>query len=92
MGLALVPLSKAHPVKMFDCGNANLNEYLKRYALKNDTLSIGKTFVALDAGGNLAGYLTLSGAQLDKAGLPDSVQARLPSTSSQPYGYVLPMP
>jgi hypothetical protein len=86
MEFFLHALSKEHKVKAFDCGNPTLNDYLKRYALKNDHLSIGKTFVALDRENNFAGYLTLSAAQLDKAGLPDPIQARLPDTRSLPCG------
>jgi GNAT superfamily N-acetyltransferase len=78
MKFLLEPLAKEHSVKNFDCGNVVLNEYLKRYALKNDRLSIGKTFVALDGDTTIAGYLTLSGAQLDRAKLPEPVGARLP--------------
>ncbi|GHV44740.1 N-acetyltransferase [Spirochaetia bacterium] len=78
MEFSLVPLSKEHPVKSFDCGNAVLNEYLRRYALKNDRLSIGKTFVALDEDKTIAGYLTLSNAQIDKVDLPEPVQTKLP--------------
>ncbi|MDR1950415.1 MAG: GNAT family N-acetyltransferase [Spirochaetaceae bacterium] len=78
MEFTLVPLQKNHSVKTFDCGNAVLNEYLRRYALKNDRLSIGKTFVALDDENRIAGYLTISGAQIDKAVLPEPVQMKLP--------------
>ena len=38
-----VPKSK---LKKFDCGTEVLNEFLSRYSLKNDTLGIGRTFVA----------------------------------------------
>jgi GNAT superfamily N-acetyltransferase len=78
MVLSLVPLSKERPVNGFDCGHTVLNEYLKRYALKNDKLSIGKTYIALDGENSIAGYLTLSSAQLDKADLPEPNQTKLP--------------
>lgn len=51
-------------LKKFDCGVEELNEYLSRYALKNDALGMGKTFVASDAEGSVAGYFTLSTAQV----------------------------
>ena len=51
-------------LKKFDCGVEELNIFLARYALKNDTLGIGKTFVASDADGTIAGYFTLSTAQV----------------------------
>lgn len=51
-------------LKNFDCGVEELNIYLTRYALKNDALGIGKTFVATDAEGSVVGYFTLSTAQV----------------------------
>lgn len=51
-------------LKRFDCGVTELNEYLSRYALKNDALGMGKTFIASDAEGSVAGYFTLSTAQV----------------------------
>jgi hypothetical protein len=59
MKLDLVPISKDIPVKSFDCGNSVLNEFLKLYARKNDASGIGKTFLALDEDGKVAGYITL---------------------------------
>lgn len=51
-------------LKKFDCGVEELNVYLVRYALKNDALGMGKTFVASDAEGSVVGYFTLSTAQV----------------------------
>jgi GNAT superfamily N-acetyltransferase len=81
MNFELVPLSKEHPVKQFDCGKAPLNEYLKRYALKNDKLSIGKTFLALERrvpAPAVAGFITLASAQIDAANFGESVSVKLP--------------
>lgn len=57
MNLSLVPVSKTLQKAPFDCGYPVLNEYFRLYALKNDRLSIGKTFVAMDEG--VVGYMTL---------------------------------
>ena len=76
MMLNLVPIRKGLPLKSFDCGNDNLNEYLKLYARKNDTARIGKTFIALDEAGRIAGYITLSNAQIERDKLPET--AKLP--------------
>jgi GNAT superfamily N-acetyltransferase len=62
----------------FDCGYPELNQYLRQYALKNDQLSIGKTFIALNEAQEVAGYLTISTAQIAADNLPDSVRAGLP--------------
>ena len=42
-----IPLEKRHRRKEFDCGNNELNQYLKRYARQNDKKSINKAFVAV---------------------------------------------
>ena len=78
MTLSLVPVSKALQKLPFDCGNTVLNEYFRHYALKNDLLSIGKTFVAMAGDNDIAGYLTLSSAQIEADSLPDAARAKLP--------------
>jgi GNAT superfamily N-acetyltransferase len=78
MELSLVPLSKVHKVKLFDCGRQSLNDYIKHYALKNDMLSISRTFVACMENGSIAGYISLSNAQIHAESLPEDVRAKLP--------------
>ena len=51
-------------LRQFDCGVEELNIYFHRYALKNDSLGIGKTFVAASSDNSIAGYFTLSTAQI----------------------------
>lgn len=41
-----VPLEKKHDRKQFDCGNEELNQYLKKYAKQNDKKGISKVYVA----------------------------------------------
>jgi GNAT superfamily N-acetyltransferase len=74
VNLRLVPVSKTLPLKIFDCGNDNLNEYLKRYAVKNDAARIGKTFAALTEEDLIAGYITLSNAQIEREKLPPDLK------------------
>jgi ribosomal protein S18 acetylase RimI-like enzyme len=76
--LALVPVSKAHQRASFDCGYPVLNEYFRLYALKNDRLSIGKTFVVVDEGEAVVGYMTLASAQIEARTLPEETRAKLP--------------
>lgn len=80
-GYRLVPVkdiqSKAE-LKKFDCGIDALNEFLSRYSLKNDALGIGKTFVALDDSNSIAGYFTLSTAQVTYQEIPDEYRIKLP--------------
>lgn len=65
-------------LKGFDCGVEALDEFLARYALKNDRLGIGRTFVAVDGEGSVAGYFTLATAQVAFSEIPEESRARLP--------------
>jgi GNAT superfamily N-acetyltransferase len=78
MNLSLVPAGKSLTKTPFDCGYTELNEYLRRYAVKNDRLSIGKTFLALTDKSELAGYFTVSTAQIAAHALPEETKSRLP--------------
>lgn len=78
MTLSLVPISKGLQKAPFDCGYPDLNAYYKHYALKNDALLIGKTFVAIDESQTVTGYITLSNAQIEATTLPDNIKATLP--------------
>lgn len=78
MTLSLSPISKSLQKSPFDCGNPVLNDYFRFYAFKNDQLFIGKTFVALDKTEAVAGYMTLSNAQIEVDLLPDTLRAKLP--------------
>lgn len=65
-------------LKKFDCGIEVLNEFLSRYAIKNDALGIGKTFVACDDNNDVAGYFTLATAQVAYNDIPDEYRGKLP--------------
>ncbi|MBQ0050457.1 MAG: GNAT family N-acetyltransferase [Treponema sp.] len=65
-------------LKKFDCEIEALNEFLSRYALKNNELGIGKTFVALDEKNQIAGYFTLATAQVAYEEIPENFKGKLP--------------
>jgi GNAT superfamily N-acetyltransferase len=75
---SLVPISKSFQKASFDCGYPVLNEYFRLYALKNDRMSIGKTFVAVDKDEGVVGYMTLASAQVEARSLPEEKRAKLP--------------
>ena len=60
-------------VKDFDCGNSDLNAYLKRYAYKNDKSGIGRTFVLFD-NDKPVGYVTLCSASIDFENAPNNIK------------------
>lgn len=65
-------------LKKFDCDIEVLNTFLARYALKNDELGIGRTFVALDDDNQIAGYFTLATAQVAYDEIPEDYKSKLP--------------
>lgn len=78
--LVLVSIKKVQKasLKSFDCGVSVLNEFLSRYAAKNDALGIGKTFVALNDDKNIVGYFTLATAQIAFEKIPEDSKKNLP--------------
>ena len=55
------PLSKLHDRETFDCGEENLNIFLKRFARQNDAKGFSRTFVAVRPGEpKILGYYTLA--------------------------------
>jgi GNAT superfamily N-acetyltransferase len=72
MQFELELLDKHHKTKEFDCGVKALNDYLHHYALKNEGLPIGQTYLAIDNEGKIAGYFTIWVAQAERHELPDT--------------------
>jgi GNAT superfamily N-acetyltransferase len=66
------PLAKPHNRAAFDCGDADLNVYLHRYARQNHESGGAKCFVATpaDAPTHVLGFYTLSPASLDYSRTP----------------------
>jgi len=66
------PIGKTHDRGAFDCGDADLNTYLQRYARQNHESGGAKCFVAVpaDAPTRILGFYTLSPASLDYARTP----------------------
>lgn len=65
-------------LKQFDCGIEQLNSFFARFALKNDLLGLGKTFVAVNEHTRIVGYFTLAAAQLKFDEIPEAFQRKLP--------------
>ncbi len=73
------PLAKHHDRTAFDCGNADLNLYLRRYARQNHESGGAKCFVATAAGtpARVLGFYTLSPASIEYARTPALVKKGL---------------
>lgn len=49
----------------FDCGEPVLNQWLRKQAGQSERRDTARTFLALDPGGEIGGYVSLSVAQID---------------------------
>jgi len=77
----------AEMVNRFDCGDAPLNEYLKRYAAKNQELHrYGMTYVALSSEftDQILGYFTIANSSIPRSRMPEEVLKGLPKYSDIP--------
>jgi predicted N-acetyltransferase YhbS len=73
------PISKVHDREAFDCGEAELNEFLRRHARQSHEKGGAKTFVAtsVDDGKLVLGYYSLSPASIEYARTPALVKKGL---------------
>ena len=74
MPLRIEPLTQVHDHSEFDCGNDNLNTYLKNHALHHIKLGFGRTFVAVeDDDLRIVGYHTIAPSSANWQDFPISV-------------------
>lgn len=60
------PISRAHDRAAFDCGDADLNTFLRRYARQSHVQGGAKTFLAVDNAGSrgILGFYSISPASV----------------------------
>ena len=73
------PIGKRHDREAFDCGDAALNEFLRRYARKSHEVGGAKTFLAIDDTGNktILGFYSLCPASVEYARTPEIIRRGL---------------
>ena len=73
------PIGGHHDRRTFDCGDAALNEYLRRYARQNHESGGAKTFVAASLPGpaRVLGYCTISPGAIEFPCAPADLTKRL---------------
>lgn len=73
------PIAKKHDRASFDCGEAALNEFLRRYARQSHDKGAAKTFVAVSQldGRTVLGFYSLCPASLEYARTPEMVRKGL---------------
>jgi predicted GNAT family N-acyltransferase len=74
-------LQKKHNRTKFDCGNEELNQYLRKYAKQNDQKGISKTYVATKppSSPTIDGYYTISTSTITFTSLPEDIARKLPN-------------
>jgi GNAT superfamily N-acetyltransferase len=71
-------LTAAHRVEAFDCGEAELNDWLKRRAFANHLSGASRTFVAADEGGSVCGYYALAAGAVAHGMATGGVRRNMP--------------
>ncbi|NBI12243.1 N-acetyltransferase [[Haemophilus] felis] len=73
-------LSKIHKREEFDCGNAQLNDFLSKYARQSHERSTSKTYVAIDNNSEqILGFYTITLNAISPKTLPNTLAKRLGS-------------
>jgi len=73
------PLAATDDRDAFDCGRESLNQWFRRHAWHNQEASVSRTSVMCDtATGAVAGYVSLSAGQIERAHLPKPAQRNRP--------------
>lgn len=77
------PLAAGDDRDAFDCGRDSLNHWFRRHAWRNQVSCVTRTSVISDpvtdaAIGAVAGFVSLSAAQIERAHLPRSAQRNRP--------------
>jgi GNAT superfamily N-acetyltransferase len=77
-GFALESLQRRHPRSAFDCGQSDVNGWLRTRALQNQEKRLSATKVLIDSEGGIAGFYTLATGQVDFGDLPPDLARKLP--------------
>jgi GNAT superfamily N-acetyltransferase len=73
-----VPLSAAHLLNEFECGQASLDEWLKRRALANQLSGASRTFVAAGQDGRVYGYYAMAAGAVSHQQATSGVRRNMP--------------
>ncbi|MBU0501455.1 MAG: GNAT family N-acetyltransferase [Gammaproteobacteria bacterium] len=76
----ILPLTGHHDRKGFDCGDAELNGWLRRFARQHSAKGVSTTYVAVETetGAEVFGYYAISVTELQAGDVPKQWQRKLP--------------
>lgn len=72
------PLSTAHSLEDFDCGEALLDEWLKRRAGANQLTGASRTFVVVDPDQRVLGYYAMAAGAVSHQAATGAVRRNMP--------------
>ena len=72
------PLATTHHLDEFDCGEAVLDEWLKRRAMPNQLTGASRTFVVADTDNRVYGYYALAAGAVSHPMATSSVRRNMP--------------
>ncbi len=77
-GFSLASLPRSQPRPGFDCGQTEVNDWLRTRAFQHQEQRLSSTEVLLDQHGRIAGYYALTTGQVDFGDLPSELACRQP--------------
>ena len=81
----IVPLTEAHEVSDFQCGEPALDDWFHRYALANQAVHSSRTFVATEPGSFRAwGFYSLTVASIQRAEVTKAARSGMPPAYDVP--------
>lgn len=75
---APVPLAVSHLLDGFECGEAVLDEWLKRRAMSNQLSGASRAFVMADQSGRVYGYYAMAAGAVAHQQAPSAVRRNMP--------------
>lgn len=72
------PLAASHRLERFDCGEAVLDDWLRRRALANQASGASRTFVVADPDGFVLGYYALAAGAVSHQMATSGVRRNMP--------------
>jgi len=72
------PLAASHRLDDFECGEAALDDWLKRRALSNQSSGASRSFVVADEGGHVRGYYAMTAGAVSHQLATSGVRRNMP--------------
>jgi GNAT superfamily N-acetyltransferase len=74
---APAPLTAAHSVSLFSCGESSLDDWLRHRAIQNETAGASRTYVVC-SGNDVVGYYSLAVGSVEHQFAPGNIRWNMP--------------